>query len=92
MFNMKAVHTIVQEGIRKRLFHSNVDFPMLMSTMIGTITQTISSDSMFCSFIEMEGKKKTPKINVDEQCARVKKHLKKVFARYLLIHPEKYNY
>ncbi|HET6992512.1 MAG TPA: TetR family transcriptional regulator [Bacteroidia bacterium] len=92
MFNMRSVHSIVKEGIRKRVFHSDVDFSMLMSTMIGTITQTISSESMFRCFLDLENKKKTKKIDADEQSKRIQKHLKKLFASYLLIHPEKYKF
>jgi AcrR family transcriptional regulator len=92
MFNMEAVRSIVQEGISKKVFDPGVDFSMVMNTMIGTITQTISSTSMFCRFMEMEGKKNVDTIDVIEQSKRVKQHLKKVLARYILIHPEKYNY
>jgi AcrR family transcriptional regulator len=92
MFNMKTIHSIVQDGIKKKIFHRDVDFSMLMNTMIGTITQTIASTRMFCQFGEMEGKKKTNKIDVNEQSKQVKQHLKKIFARYLLIQPSKYKY
>ncbi len=92
MFNLKAVHEIIVEGIKKKVFVHNIDFPMLMSTLIGTLTQTVTSDSMFFRFENVDGKKHTKKIDVNEVNKRVKKHLKRVFARYLLIHPEKYNY
>jgi AcrR family transcriptional regulator len=92
MFNMKVVRTIIQEGIEKKIFHSNVDFSMLMNTVFGTITQAISSTSMFCRFMEMEGKENVNEIDVYEQSKRVQKHLKNIMARYILIHPEKYNY
>jgi AcrR family transcriptional regulator len=92
MFNMKVVRSIIDEGIKKKMFHANVDFSMLMNTMIGTITQAISSTSMFCRLMEMEGKKKIKTIDVNEQSKRVQQHLKEIIARYMLIHPEKYNY
>ena len=92
MFNMQAVQSIIREGIRKKIFHPKVDFSMLMNTMIGTITQAISSTTMFCRFMELEGKKNAGKIDVNEQNKRVQQHLKKIIARYMLIHPEKYNY
>lgn len=90
MINMKAVHAIIQEGIRKKIFHKEVDFPMLMNTMIGTITQAISSENMFCRFLETGGKKKNVETDVHEKSKRVQQHLRKIFARYLLVHPEKY--
>jgi AcrR family transcriptional regulator len=92
MFNMKAIHSIIQQGIKKKIFHKEVDFSMLMSTMIGTITQTISSESMFKCFLDMENKKKIKKLSAEEQSKRVQLHLKKLFAGYLLIHPEKYKF
>lgn len=92
MFNMKVVRAITNEGIEKGVFRPEVDFSMLMNTMIGTITQAISSNNMFCRFLEMESKKKVEPVDVYEQSKRVQKHLKKIIARYILIHPEKYNY
>ena len=92
MFNMEAVQSIIREGIQKKIFHTDVDFSMLMNTMIGTITQAISSTTMFHRFLELEGKKHAGKIDRDEQSKRVQQHLKKIIARYMLIHPEKYNY
>jgi AcrR family transcriptional regulator len=90
MFNMRSVHSIFKEGVRKRVFRSDVDFSMLMSTMIGTITQTISSEKMFRCFLDLENKKKVKEMDANEQCKQVQKHLKKLFSCYLLIHPEKY--
>jgi AcrR family transcriptional regulator len=92
MFNMQAVQSIIGEGIRKKIFHENVDFSMLMNTMIGTITQAVSSTTMFFRFMEMEGKKNVNKIDVEELSKRVQQHLKKIIARYMLVDPAKYNF
>lgn len=92
MFNMYAVQSIIGEGIRKKIFRPEVDFSMLMNTMIGTITQAISSSTMFCRLMELTGKKKIKKMDVNEQSKLVQQHLKKIIARYMLVHPEKYKY
>jgi AcrR family transcriptional regulator len=92
MFNMHAVQSIIREGIDKKVFHPDVDFSMLMNTMIGTITQAVSSTTMFCRFLEMEGKKNVNTVDVNELSKRVQQHLKQIIARYMLIDPAKYNF
>lgn len=92
MFNMRSIHKIIEEGIRKKIFRKNYDFMMLMSTMIGTITQAISSGKMNSKFKSIECGRKQKPVSSEELSLRVKKHLRKVFAAYLLVHPEKYKY
>lgn len=85
-YNKEAVRGIIGSGVRKKIFRKDIDFAMMMCTMIGTITQSIMSQGLFLHFDKTEKKK----ISDEERRERVKEHLKDVFARYLLIDPEKY--
>lgn len=94
-YNLEAFRAIVMEGVKKNIFHEAIDIPMLMSMMIGTITQSTMSANLICRLMQIDRPveaEKLSSIQLEEMKARVTQHLKKVFACYLLISPAQYGY
>lgn len=89
-YNMKAIQAIIAAGVEKNIFRNGIDFAMLMSTLFGTLTQSVLSENLFCRFLDPDDGEK--EINLEEHIQRVKKHMKGLFARYLLIDPSNYNF
>lgn len=79
--NMLNIKKILQEGIERGDF-KQVDAPMLMATLVGTITQTINYSKLSEQIVGIYEDKKT--ISTEEVIHRLKTHLKEVF-KFLLI-------
>lgn len=83
--NREALRGIIESGIRKKIFRKDVDFGMMMCTMIGTITQSIMSQGLISLFDKGDGKKQPTE---EDRRERVRTHLKEVFSLYLLVNPK----
>lgn len=88
--NMKAILSVIEDGIEKKIFRTDVDFPFLMMTLFGTVTHAMSTHKLPYKFIAMEGK--SPVGDLEAMRARTKNGLKIILARYMLVKPAKYNY
>lgn len=79
--NMQNIRNIIQEGVDDGSFRE-IDAPMLMSTLVGTIAQTINysklSEEIICIYNNGQ------KISEAELLQRLKAHLKEIF-RYILL-------
>lgn len=79
--NMQNIRNIIQEGVDSGSFRE-VDAPMLMSTLVGTISQTINysklSEEIICAYDNGQ------KITEAELLQRLKNHLKEIFSYILL--------
>lgn len=85
--NMTALRGLIEDGVKRKAFRSDIDFGMMMCVMIGTITHSIMSQRLFLMF---DRKDKKP-LSDAERRKRVSEHLKEVFARYLLVNPAERN-
>lgn len=89
-YNHVAFRSIIEEGIQKQFFHAEIDIPMLMNMLIGTITQSTMSANFVCKMMNLEIDPESNKLP-EALRVRVKEHLAKVFAHYLLIDLSHYN-
>lgn len=83
-YNHVVFRSMIEDGIKKQFFRSEIDIPMLMNMMIGTITQSTMSASLVCKMMNLEMEKDSS-IPPEALRLRVKEHLINVFAHYLLI-------
>ena len=78
--NMQNIKNIIQEGVDNGGF-KQVDVPMLMSTLVGTISQTLNYSKLSEQILGVyEGHEK---VSETEILIRLKMHLKEVF-RFIL--------
>ncbi|HTL83160.1 MAG TPA: TetR family transcriptional regulator [Bacteroidia bacterium] len=82
MHNMKAVHGIIQDGVKKKIFRKDVDYGFIISTLIGTITHNCSYSSLVSGILKINGG--VNKLSPEEHQAWLKDHLKELFACYML--------
>ena len=78
--NMQNIKNIIQEGVDNGDF-KQVDAPMLMATLVGTISQTLNYSKLSEQILGVyEDRKKVPETEI---LIRLKMHLKEVF-RFIL--------
>ncbi len=78
--NMQNIKNIIQEGVDNGDFRQ-VDAPMLMATLVGTISQTLNYSKLSEQILGVyEDRKKVPETEI---LIRLKMHLKEVF-RFIL--------
>lgn len=71
--NMEIVKKLIQEGQRKNIFNKNIDVPMMMTLIVGTIQQAISTQNTYRIMNKME----------DLPEDKFAEHLKKKLKHYL---------
>lgn len=88
--NMVAIRSVLQEGKSNGIFRSDIDFGMLMGTLIGTITQVTMSTGLLVKLCAKNESELAGSAGLTRD--RTKAHLKLLFARYMLIDPSKYKF
>jgi hypothetical protein len=82
--NLRAMESIIHEGQKLGIFRSEVDVPMLSSTLFGTVNQLLSTKQYYCTVYGIED------LTEEEQDAhmieKLKGHFKKIFQE--MIKPE----
>ncbi len=79
--NLQLITLLIQEGQKKGLFKKGIDIPLLMMTLVGTVSQMITTQHYFKEINELQS------LSNDEFQKLIKKklskHLKKIFKAIL---------
>jgi AcrR family transcriptional regulator len=78
--NMKNIKKIIQEGVENGVFRQ-VDTPMLMATLVGTISQTLNYSKLSEQMVSLYDNQA---VNEKDIIGRLKCHLKEIFRLILM--------
>lgn len=87
--NMGIIRNVLTEGISAGIFRSDIELPMLIIVIFGSINHTVSAKNLIMKMSILEGKPVA--LTPEDLREKVKEGLKVVLARYMLVNPAHYN-